>query len=136
MYYYSSTKDVLYFVFKQKSANEMRISDWSSDVCSSDLSMTLACFGVGWRYWPIVMKSMSALRMRSEERRVGKECVSKCRSRWSPSHEKKHVTLRLIHSTIIYKYVATCFSISFHISFSTVFNRTQYHNHKSTTSIH
>src|SRR3546814_11830031 len=28
-------------------------------------------------------------RMRSEERRVGKECVSTCRSRWSPGHEKK-----------------------------------------------
>src|SRR3546814_14239625 len=26
---------------------------------------------------------------RSEERRVGKECVSTCRSRWSPDHEKK-----------------------------------------------
>src|SRR3546814_14609742 len=26
---------------------------------------------------------------RSEERRVGKECVSRCRSRWSPFHEKK-----------------------------------------------
>src|SRR3546814_18065934 len=26
---------------------------------------------------------------RSEERRVGKECVSTCRSRWSPNHEKK-----------------------------------------------
>src|SRR3546814_15603007 len=26
---------------------------------------------------------------RSEERRVGKECVSTCRSRWSPTHEKK-----------------------------------------------
>src|SRR3546814_19508793 len=26
---------------------------------------------------------------RSEERRVGKECVSKCRSRWSPYHYKK-----------------------------------------------
>src|SRR3546814_12168871 len=26
---------------------------------------------------------------RSEERRVGKECVSTCRSRWSPYHEKK-----------------------------------------------
>src|SRR3546814_18372161 len=28
---------------------------------------------------------------RSEERRVGKEWVSRCRSRWSPSHEKKHI---------------------------------------------
>src|SRR3546814_12941994 len=27
--------------------------------------------------------------MRSEERRVGKECVSTCRSRWSPYHEKQ-----------------------------------------------
>src|SRR3546814_14299037 len=29
------------------------------------------------------------VRARSEERRVGKECVSPCRSRWSPYHEKK-----------------------------------------------
>src|SRR3546814_18045144 len=29
---------------------------------------------------------------RSEERRVGKECVSTCRSRWSPYHEKKNKT--------------------------------------------
>src|SRR3546814_13997857 len=27
--------------------------------------------------------------VREEERRVGKECVSTCRSRWSPTHEKK-----------------------------------------------
>src|SRR3546814_13631089 len=30
---------------------------------------------------------------RSEERRVGKECVSTCRSRWSPHHEKKKTIL-------------------------------------------
>src|SRR3546814_10002651 len=29
----------MFFFFKQKTAYEMRISDWSSDVCSSDLSM-------------------------------------------------------------------------------------------------
>src|SRR3546814_2193568 len=33
---------VLFFVFKQKTAYEMRISDWSSDVCSSDLSLLTA----------------------------------------------------------------------------------------------
>src|SRR3546814_14838319 len=32
------------------------------------------------------------LRARSEERRVGKECVSTCRSRWSPYHSKKNPT--------------------------------------------
>src|SRR3546814_17531879 len=33
-------------------------------------------------------------RDRSEERRVGKECVSTCRSRWSPYHYKKYTTNR------------------------------------------
>src|SRR3546814_2536720 len=32
----------LFFFFKQKTAYEMRISDWSSDVCSSDLSAAAA----------------------------------------------------------------------------------------------
>src|SRR3546814_1645025 len=32
-----------FFFFKQKSADEMRISDWSSDVCSSDLSGRTGC---------------------------------------------------------------------------------------------
>src|SRR3546814_1913242 len=34
--------DVVFFFFKQKTAYEMRISDWSSDVCSSDLSVVVA----------------------------------------------------------------------------------------------
>src|SRR3546814_2308716 len=46
---------------------------------------------------PVVTEPKKAIRalkwaveqMRSEERRVGKECVSTCRSRWSPCHEKK-----------------------------------------------
>src|SRR3546814_5471144 len=33
--------DFMFFFFKQKTAYEMRISDWSSDVCSSDLSNVL-----------------------------------------------------------------------------------------------
>src|SRR3546814_11546730 len=37
--------------------------------------------------------------MRSEERRVGKECVSTCRSRWSPYHYKKKRKLKVrLHS--------------------------------------
>src|SRR3546814_5956282 len=31
---------LVFFLFKQKTAYEMRISDWSSDVCSSDLNRT------------------------------------------------------------------------------------------------
>src|SRR3546814_16649560 len=97
----------------------MRISDWSSDVCSSDLvgdkpADDLACAEaeieqhdnpkrtpVGWvLFRPRAISSAAAAAcfirichvlllqppVRSEERRVGKECVSTCRSRWSPYH--------------------------------------------------
>src|SRR3546814_8444178 len=77
-----------FFFFKQKTAYELRISDWSSDVCSSDLGQQQAqdaetaeggnCFA---GFVQAAKKSD-----RSEERRVGKECVSTCRSRWSPYH--------------------------------------------------
>src|SRR3546814_11310538 len=98
----------------------MRISDWSSDVCSSDLSgmfghlsaddassvflhlaqdperslswhtlfLLTACVVVSHGFREGVERSSRRLVpfvvLRSEERRVGKECVSTCRSRWSP----------------------------------------------------
>src|SRR3546814_1014294 len=98
---------LLYFIiffFKQKTAYEMRISDWSSDVCSSDLSVIQAIwtadfrrlethyndqkFTLGSLYIPVpeLVTLVVAVSLRSEERRVGKECVSTCRSRWSPDH--------------------------------------------------
>src|SRR3546814_10789958 len=81
---------VSFFFFKQKTAYEMRISDWSSDVCSSDLpfgrcrTYETKCRPTG-RHWPGCPRP-SQCAIRSEERRVGKECVSTCRSRWSPYH--------------------------------------------------
>src|SRR3546814_20713517 len=112
---------VLIFFFKQKTAYEMRISDWSSDVCSSDLSIGViddldmsfvnghpVGNSFGWseeRHYGVPAALLRAGRneilvvasnswgaggFRSEERRVGKECVSTCRSRWSPYHEKKN----------------------------------------------
>src|SRR3546814_10522100 len=98
------------FFFKQKTAYEMRISDWSSDVCSSDLedsryyehgaldaqgtlralirnqtegSVQQGGSSITQQY---VKMSLIEKARRSEERRVGKECVSTCRSRWSPYH--------------------------------------------------
>src|SRR3546814_18246621 len=102
----------------------MRISDWSSDVCSSDLRIAqlpavqhLTCYDhnciffvriccVWQKMMEVVVASgfdglvslldssddthvalaikFLAVMTRSEERRVGKECVSTCRSRWSP----------------------------------------------------
>src|SRR3546814_9925510 len=41
---------VLVFFFKQKTAYEMRISDWSSDVCSSDLLRDEAHWKRAWAY--------------------------------------------------------------------------------------
>src|SRR3546814_9723596 len=93
-----------FFFFKQKTAYEMRISDWSSDVCSSDLArhhcqhmqgkFDVYIFQIilpGTFYFqkfrprsPYCWKRQFFLTLRSEERRVGKECVSTCRSRWSP----------------------------------------------------
>src|SRR3546814_15400834 len=111
----------------------MRISDWSSDVCSSDLldvdnplivtdaalvksgTVELALQHLGGRDYEVFDRVMpdpeiaivedcmqayrdgghdgliglgggSAIDIRSEERRVGKECVSTCSSRWSPYH--------------------------------------------------
>src|SRR3546814_14457064 len=85
----------------------MRISDWSSDVCSSDLGTSDSAKEAavsGFREKLVETKKAWARagrlltgktaehgvdRLRSEERRVGKECVSTCRSRWSPYHSKK-----------------------------------------------
>src|SRR3546814_10548137 len=85
----------LVFFLKQKTAYEMRISDWSSDVCSSDLtgsddrdarSHRIAAVAHGLEGVGQGGAQRAARRdvARSEERRVGKECVSTCRSRWSP----------------------------------------------------
>src|SRR3546814_18080394 len=43
-----------------------------------------------------VAKQFQITRERSEERRVGKECVSTCRSRWSPNHYKKNKQTKTI----------------------------------------
>src|SRR3546814_1110488 len=107
-----------FFCFKQKTAYEMRISDWSSDVCSSDLCRTGRLYKLGSYYFsggqrcggkfgrtelmdvgaghrhgrklhrPVATLSQSCTDrlVRSEERRVGKECVSTCRSRWLTYH--------------------------------------------------
>src|SRR3546814_16998013 len=52
------------------------------------------------RYKCIGSIDVDAGAMRSEERRVGKECGSTCRSRWSPYHKKKQHTQILPHRNI------------------------------------
>src|SRR3546814_3824762 len=125
-----SIRVYLLFCFKQETAYELRISDWSSDVCSSDLhglppgdrrqfgkhlralgrlrrchraadhpsldavedrrhpeeveGDVEAIAGIESRPVRAIGRDIIRLAGRSEERRVGKECVSTCRSRWSP----------------------------------------------------
>src|SRR3546814_18349159 len=103
----------------------MRISDWSSDVCSSDLTPEQVIGVIAHEAGHIAGGHLARLQEelrnaeikaiiaavlggaaglatgdgraagaiigggRSEERRVGKECVSTCRSRWSPDPLKK-----------------------------------------------
>src|SRR3546814_1966159 len=78
------------FLFKQKTAYELRISDWSSDVCSSDLRPPPGLRMRRRRTFRLVPhraeRQYPPRLLRSEERRVGKECVSKCRDRWSTYH--------------------------------------------------
>src|SRR3546814_1417654 len=94
----------LFFFFKQKTAYEMRISDWSSDVCSSDLDNLLippprqnnnnANNNDGNNKDNKGSEKKCNLRISKSvfiaieigRARVGKECVSTCRSRWSPYH--------------------------------------------------
>src|SRR3546814_4115216 len=117
----------MFFFFKQKTAYEMRISDWSSDVCSSDLGLRrdvtdLDVVALGplvpgvvgggavallvegerpdhrgelaamqGRLHLVGVQRTGLLRrlgpdLRSEARRVGKECVSTCRYWVSPYH--------------------------------------------------
>src|SRR3546814_2126931 len=82
--------DCVFFFFKQKTAYEMRISDWSSDVCSSDLLVhnppDRDLVARQSNFDETLRGRIDAAFPRSEERRVGKECVSTCRSRWSPYH--------------------------------------------------
>src|SRR3546814_10923476 len=71
----------------------MRISDWSSDVCSSDLPGAAprcrCCTRAPPRRATDAGYRGARRGGRSEERRVGKECVSTCTSRRTPYHYKK-----------------------------------------------
>src|SRR3546814_17755575 len=105
----------------------MRISDWSSDVCSSDLVLgeqadqsrevpqevedqkgqrrtppesaddplqrNTPAVGLQQEIEALVQVAVEHM-IRSEERRVGKEWVSTCRSRWSTYHKKKKKNTR------------------------------------------
>src|SRR3546814_19627251 len=96
----------LFFFCKQKTAYEMRISDWSSDVCASDhpsprrrarrvpdgnlaSARDEPASGVGRLLETLAACAVGRRPYRSEESSVGKACVSTCRSRWSPDHSKK-----------------------------------------------
>src|SRR3546814_17143847 len=89
--------------FKQKTAYDLRISDWSSDVCSSDLNAQdhdrdhrdpvafvpkahILHQSVPFTHY--CWRGLPPREWRSAVRRAGNVCVSTGRSRWSPFHSK------------------------------------------------
>src|SRR3546814_10740086 len=52
----------MFFLYKQKTAYEMRISDWSSDVCSSDLHAS-ECAELSWVHMPAPGRQVHLLQM-------------------------------------------------------------------------
>src|SRR3546814_14568365 len=118
----------------------MRISDWSSDVCSSDLGQVFlglvrcqrrlrrdpprqtqrvggdAAIVVGRQVTRCNRRCFVCIRRRdvdlparprsqlarSEEPRAGKECVSTCRSRWSPYHKEQYTYTTPPHTPICF----------------------------------
>src|SRR3546814_8251050 len=95
------------FFFKRKTAYEMRISD-GVQTCALPISGVMKSSGPGLHHTSWVVRGIDEIGLgmeqmlakgykygwgvgrhvlgRSEERRVGNECVSTCRSRWSPYH--------------------------------------------------
>src|SRR3546814_1720466 len=69
---------LFFFFFKQKTAYEMRISDWSSDVCSSDLDHEIWLPGVGLGVTASSAASLSSSPL--TDSKVGRFCVSRCSS--------------------------------------------------------
>src|SRR3546814_2302285 len=59
LYYSRYSFEYVFFLFKQKTAYELRISDWSSDVCSSDLLVP-----------PADLSAVAALRGRPRHRKI------------------------------------------------------------------
>src|SRR5262245_66335901 len=96
---------VYLFVFSSRRRHTRCLSDWSSDVCSSDLlhdrhGLWLCPWAQGWALPPITPEpkkskcptpnsGLGTFALRSEERRVGKEC----RSRWWPYHHRETNTM-------------------------------------------
>src|SRR3546814_14933611 len=117
------------FFFKQKTAYEMRISDGSSDVCSSDLGHRLdRADGSGPGNAQTVRARLAG--GRSEERRVGKGCVSTCRSRWSPYHSKKTPPFANLHNMPPSRRLSKTHTIVRHAPIS---DQIQYRHHRRDT---
>src|SRR5213083_3106605 len=103
---------LIFFFFKQTTAYEITASDWSSDVCSSDLSSLGATVIAGGVYATSQQfTDGKPSRERSEERRVGKECSLLCRSRWSSYQQKKKIYVCTHSARSIKRKVASAWTV-------------------------
>src|SRR3546814_8220887 len=84
------SRQPLRFATRPRSTLEARIADAVTAILAGTASPDSACTpDLDTDFWLLGLTSLGLTQLalrRSEERRVGKECVSTCRSRWSPSH--------------------------------------------------
>src|SRR3546814_19715718 len=66
--------------------NVVRLTSYLTDARYAEANAAARIAALGGRAIPTTAIVAQTLVSRSEERRVGKECVSTCRSRWSPEH--------------------------------------------------
>src|SRR3546814_15130333 len=77
----STTTAQVFADLKKKNLNVELVTEYAKDLVWEDRMNVL-------------LEDQLYILARSEERRVGKECVSTCRSRWSPYHKKKKMYIK------------------------------------------
>src|SRR3546814_2570045 len=74
----------LVIAWRVQATQYLRLYFWGSCLCVASALVFSQSGSVAFSFWILMVAGVGFAR--SEERRVGKECVSTCRSRWSPYH--------------------------------------------------
>src|SRR3546814_996163 len=77
------------FFFKQKTAYEMRISDWSSDVCCSDLKVPIKSRMI------VILISVNIIRILLHIQRIPAQCPAQAHWELRPDHVVHHLIVKL-----------------------------------------
>src|SRR5690349_24593793 len=107
------------FFFSSRRRHTRSLRDWSSDVCSSDLThaarqRAAVQFGHQHVAGPRAFVEERALRWRSEERRVGKECRSRVRANHTKQKKTRHIKSSTVSNLLSTEPPPLCVRMSVH----------------------